>query len=64
MFGNYCEYYQDTSKMINILNNSNLPMVMDGEEFLMRYSNGEISVESQFNFLQKIKRDWARVLLA
>jgi glycosyltransferase involved in cell wall biosynthesis len=43
VFGNYCEYYQDTSKSINIINDKNLPRVMDGEDFLIRYSKDEIS---------------------
>lgn len=42
VFGNYCEFYQNTSKTVNIMNND-LPRVMNGEDFLMRYSKDEIS---------------------
>ena len=42
VFGNYCEFYQDSSKTVNIMN-AELPRVMDGEDFLMRYSNEKIS---------------------
>lgn len=42
VFGNYCEFYQNSSKTVNIMN-SELPRVMDGEDFLMRYSNEKIS---------------------
>jgi glycosyltransferase involved in cell wall biosynthesis len=42
VFGNYCEYYQNTSKSVNIIN-KNLPRIMDDGDFLMRYSKSEIS---------------------
>jgi glycosyltransferase involved in cell wall biosynthesis len=42
IFGNYCEYYQNTEKTINIMN-KNLPRIMSGEDFMMRYSKEEIS---------------------
>ena len=42
VFGNYCEYYQNTSKTVNIMN-KNLPRIMGCEDFLMRYSNEAVS---------------------
>lgn len=41
VFGNYCEYYQKTSKTIEILNKG-LPRVMEANDFLLRYSNNGI----------------------
>ncbi len=41
VFGNYCEFNEDSSSSINIMN-SKLPIIMDGEDFLMRYSRDEI----------------------
>ena len=38
VFGNYCEFYQDTAKTVNIMN-KNLPRIMSGEDFMMRYSS-------------------------
>ena len=42
VFGNYCEFSQKTSKSIEILNKG-LPRVMEGKDFLLRYSNDSIS---------------------
>lgn len=42
VFGNYCEFYQDTSKTVNILNRA-LPKIMSAEDFLIRYSREEIA---------------------
>jgi glycosyltransferase involved in cell wall biosynthesis len=41
VFGDYCEYYANSSKVINIVN-KRLPQIMDCQEFLMRYSHGGI----------------------
>lgn len=42
VFGNYCEYYLNNLKIVNIIN-KNLPRVMSCEDFFMRFSNDAIS---------------------
>ena len=53
IFGNYCEFYQNSSKTVNIMN-SELPRVMDGEDFLMRYSNEKISWNHNSIFYKRL----------
>jgi glycosyltransferase involved in cell wall biosynthesis len=41
VFGNYCEFYQNSSKIVNILN-FEMPRVLESNDFLLRYSNDKI----------------------
>ncbi len=40
IFGNYCEFYESDSRRVDIVN-KNLPRLMSGEDFLIRYSKGQ-----------------------
>lgn len=42
IFGNYCEYNQDSGDRIDVVN-ANMPPVMDGDDFVSRYSEDKVT---------------------